>query len=179
LSSYQVNLTTFNYNSQDSKVIFHEVRFKCNSSLVQNFSFVAFNDSNGDSRLNWTMMLPADYQKVTIAYRLAIPDMNTQFFDAKIQGNIDTCKASKGVIGSFFTKMMHKGLAKYSNYRFVCPVTKGIYFAHNFMVDDSFLPPNLLGLQFKFVLYSSTKAKLAKGKTFVEGFSMQITGIVI
>ena len=96
--------------------------------------------------------------------------MKTQEYDfVLLKGEMDTCKASKGIMGNFITKLIAQHLEQYSNYRFLCPQKKGFLYAYNFpMVTDKDLPTYLLPFRGKFAISGTFKAQVTKGKKLVE-----------
>ena len=103
---------------------------------------------------------------------------NLQEFDRLLfKGEIDVCKASKGIIGNFITSFLARNLQKHSNYQFGCPQKKEFIYAYDFpMSTDDDLPVYLLPLRGKFLVSGRFKGKVANSKQVLSLGSVEIYG---
>jgi len=162
---------------QNAKIVFYDIKYTSNPSLIANMTASVFNDSNGDSRINYTTTLLVDLARNLVIFSIAPPE--NQNPNNVVQGNFDPCKVSKGVLGGFVVKMIQDSLDKYSNYKFGCGMKKGIYYGANFNVDDSMMPLHFFGQKLRFVADFNIKAKTTKQKSFVQVFALKVNGIVV
>jgi len=164
---------------QNAKIVFYDIKFTSNPSLIANMTASVFNNSDGDSKANFSSTILVDFMKALILYRITPPNFNEQDTNNIIQGSFDPCKVSKGVFGGFIIKMLQQSMEKYSNYRFGCGLKKGFYYTANFNLDDSLLPLHIFGQQLKFVGDFNVKVKTTKQKSMVEAFTIKVTGIAV
>lgn len=155
------------------------VQSNINPIYTSNFSFVTFNDSQGESRFNMSGYQKCDLLKVIVSGELVGKSNTTsKDYDQKLLNiNVDTCKASKGIFGNFLVRMIADNLEKHSNYRFACPQKKNFFYATNFpVVDDKFFPSQLFRVQQFFRASFIFKGKLPNVKSLVHIFSVSIDG---
>lgn len=157
----------------------HSVQFNANPTYIANLSIAVFNDTEGVSRVNFTLMQIVDFVKVYVSISLlgASDEKSNDYNQQILKGNIDTCSVSKGTMGNFIIKMIADSIKKYSNYRFACPQVKGFYHAHNFNVSaDEHVPYYLIGRGGKFKFSATVKAKIANVKSAANIMSVEFYG---
>lgn len=63
------------------------------------------------------------------------------------KGNVDGCNISKRILGNVAIKLVAVNLEKYSNYKFICPQSKGLYYARNFPLMDAEIVKIMSGIR--------------------------------
>jgi Protein of unknown function (DUF1091) len=118
---------------------------------VSNVSAAVFNDSDFVSRVNISMLLKVDLQEIIVSVVFKNRVGNSKEYNHHVLSiQTNTCRVEKGVLGNFIIKALAENLRNYSNYKFVCPLKKGFYYARNFptiQLDElplSFLRSKLL-----------------------------------
>lgn len=174
---FQLNLLFI--TSQFGKMYYDAAQFNINPIYASNFSFVTFNDSQGDSRFNMSGYQTCDLLKVMNSGELVgKSNAASKDYDRKLlKINLNTCNVSKGLFGNFIIRMISDNLEKHSNYRFVCPQKKNFYYAINFpVVDDKYFPTQLLGHSFYWRVSFIFKGKVPNVRSLVHLFSIRLDG---
>lgn len=157
---------------------FQSAKANHNPTYVSNCDVAVFNDSNHDSRLNFTFTLKKNVARMLVFISLkGQTGFNDKNFENEIfKGTIDSCSISKGMIEAIAMKAVYGHIEKYSNIAFECPQKAGDYQAYNFpMMEDNIFPTFITSMflgrvnaQFVF------KGKLLKNKPMVSLFTFDI-----
>ena len=132
---------------------------------MQNLSFVAFNDSEGKSRMNMTFTLLTELEKATVSFdfREKSHESLSYFDNTVMTSRVDSCKMGQGVLGNLFVKILMVNIEKFSNLLITCPFKKGFYYIYNLpSIDDSFYPPFVQKTYRPWLLNIVIKSKVAR-----------------
>ena len=151
-----------------------------NTNLLENFTAYIFNDTiRRDPRLNISVTTLTEFQKILLYIEVTgKSDERRRDYDRMLfKGEIDSCKASKGIIGNFLTKLMIDTISNYSNFRFTCPLEKKVFYVNSFpLPTEKDLPIFLIPLRGKFLCTVRLKVKLGKGKSLVPLITLNVYG---
>lgn len=161
---------------QRSAVILHSVQSSFNAAYVSELIAVAFNDSQGVSRLNFSANQLVDFKKMIISISLTGQSGKSDDFDKLLlKGSVDACHVAKGTFGNFIIRLFASNLHKFSNFKFVCPQAKGFYFVNGLpMVEDSFLPSSIRIVSGPAEVCVIVKAKLQNVKPLVHALTLKL-----
>lgn len=163
---------------QNAAIYFHSVNFIANPIYITNMSFVVFNDTDGASRLNLTLLLTIDIPKVISYFTLSVKyDPNDQDYKRVVlKTSANHCKVGEGVLGNFLIKIVVKALENHSNFTYACPQRKGFYHLTNFKAPNINVPHYLIGFNGNFELIITLKGKLASSKPLFQAVTMKLYG---
>jgi len=162
--------------------MYHSVKSTFNPAVLNNFSMIVFNDSDGLSRSNLTVTFARDLANTVGSFAITLKNMDNETinFPNILKGNFDACKIQKGQIGHFVVKMIKDKIQDFSNYSFECPQMKGKYYADNFPIMGMeylpYFPRSLLGARLNFEFVAVAKAKILKAKSLTFMLKMHLHG---
>ena len=164
---------------QKCDVVYFNCHESVNTAYISDFKARIFNDSEGFPRINMSGNLLVDMQKVSIIFWLkGKTDQRVREYDrVYVSANIDTCKASQGVIANFIASNVLRYLKDYTNILLQCPFKRGFYYVKNFpMMTDRDLPKYNLPKIGHFVFKSIINGRPVNGKKGVHLWSSEIFG---
>lgn len=140
---------------------------------------MAFNDSDGNSFLNFTGKIFKDLKKVLLTFEVKVKsDQSATYDKVKLRSHVDTCK--KINFGNYILKFIMMNLDKYSNIKIEqCPITAGHYYAHNFpapSVSMTLIPAFLNSKSTQWKLTFVLKAKTSKTEPVANVIVVNIRG---
>lgn len=151
--------------------------FVFNPTYISNLTFVVFNDTDGISKANLSVNQSVDFLRGYAEVQLLgkenqnYRDFNKVYF----KGLIESCKVGKGVFGNFFIKLLADSIEEKSNFQFVCPQMKNVYYLNYFHIPDTpYLPPSMLGRTGEFLLSVTARAKIVDIKSIVNIFNVKV-----
>lgn len=156
------------------------MEYNSNPETQRDFFACIFNDSNNVVHFNFSSYLLPDVLKSSTVFSLKVKTSdNSKDYDRTIlSGSIDTCKVSKGVIGNFIVRLLLDKLAEHSNFRFVCPQSKGYYYVRSMPFDPSYVPGFLTANDVNWKLNAMVKLKTAPKQQFVNSFNLKFYGTI-
>lgn len=154
------------------------MQYNADPSTQKDFSANVFNGSDNLPRFNLSTELLTDVIKSSTIFSFkSKSSRNVKDFDRTLlSGTIDTCKVSKGVIGNFIVRMIVDQLGKSSNFRFICPQSKGYYYVRNLGFDVGFFPSFLIANNLQWEMNLLVRLKTPTSKRFVNTFNLKIIG---
>lgn len=138
---------------------------------MSNLSVAVFNDSQGDSRLNFSAEQLIDFRTFTVSTTITKESVrgSNRYDQLYFQGNVDACKVAKGIFGNFLIRIFASQLENYSNFKFVCPQLTGFYFVHDLPMiplPDYLIPLSARGVG-RFEVSAIVKARISNVRSMV------------
>lgn len=176
------SIQTF-FLSKFGKILILTSQVASNPQFISELQIETFKSGDGNNRMNMSFNVLKDIKKA-IAYITIKSQTNKKQndYDREVfKGQIDFCKASQGIVGNFFTKMLSDGLGEHSNYQFMCATKARFYHFSNFpLVNEnafpSFMPKELYG---RFVIFTKVQGKMSNNKPFVMLITINMFGELV
>ena len=147
---------------------------------MKNLSFVAFNDSKGVSRTNFTIAFLFDIEKLVINFILKAKanEVLKEYDLLLLRGSIDTCKASQGNVGNYLMRFLMENFKNHGNVPLTCPHPKGFYYLCNLPTpEESKIPGFFPHTKGQWEITFVAKARSLKSAKLAQIFSFKIRGI--
>lgn len=119
------------------KMFFHSVKFTTFPNYTSEGYAVIFNDSSGTSLVNTSVTLNKDISslKLLVAINYKLP--GDRSYDRELlKTSVDACRYDIGFASNFLIKYVLENLKNNTNYEFVCPVQKNVYFFKNCPIES-------------------------------------------
>lgn len=149
-----------------------------NPLTQKDFSVAIFNDSDNIPRFNFSSELLTDVIKSSALMSMKVKSSNNvkEYDKTVLNGQVDTCKVSRGVIGNFIVRMLVDQLKDHSNFKFVCPQDKGFYYVRNLPIDLKNLPSFLTGNNVQWEISIIARIKTPASRRLVNTFNLKFYG---
>lgn len=143
-----------------------------------NLSLILFNDTNGDSLLNYSATTFVDMLKVssTFSFSLQKNEEDLEYQNRVLRSTIDLCRLRTGATGNFVAKMLMENFHKCADFTLQCPMKAGPYNLLNFNVSDAFIPSYLILGDINFMIDMHVKVKIPNVKSLVNFYSLRFYG---
>jgi Protein of unknown function (DUF1091) len=170
-----------------AKIYFHSVELIANPFFTSDPMVMAFNDSEGISKVNMSISLNKDLQTLKSLVVLKVKLGEDRSYDKEIlQTTIDSCKIDKGAFSNFIVKFVMENLRNHTNYSFKCPQLKAQLYGTNINVDGivRYIPRQFmmlagkLQIRWKFTASGKTRTS-TKSKNLVEVFKVTFVGSLV
>lgn len=170
-----------------ARMYFHSVELIANPFFGTDPMIVAFNDSEGISKVNMSLSLNKDLQTLKILLSLKVKLGEDRSYDKEIlQTTIDTCKMDKGAFSNFVVKFVMENLRNHTNYSFKCPQLKTQLYGTDISVDAivKYIPRQFmmltrkLQIRWKLTAFGKTRTS-TKSKNLVQVFKVTFVGSLV
>jgi Protein of unknown function (DUF1091) len=138
--------------------------YTCNPDVFEHCSFKVYNDSNGLSRSNISVLLKKELIGMLISYSIKLKTNSREYDFLFNQGTADVCNVGRGVIGNMLIKYFRDVVTnETSNYEFKCPQPPGFLYFNNIPTMDVRHIPRMTSRQeWEFTCVLRTKTKGSK-----------------
>lgn len=158
------------------QIYYHDVVFNNNAELVTG-SVSVFNDSEGVSRLNATMLVKKEMKSLVINYEVRLRTISREYDFVFNKATIDFCNVARGVMGSMFIKYLKENSNENTtNCDFTCPFPAKTLYWRNFPIILPKYLPRGFGSKHDFEFVCNVKTKFNGTKKLVQFGSLKTTG---
>ena len=120
--------------------------------------------------LNYNVTFLTDIltEQLRVKVSLKRDDNDDKFLMVVLNTPINSCKISKGVLATFFTRVLAENLFKSINHEHTCPFKKNDpHIFTDFAITDKFLPSSIIERKFKIEVKIFGIIKERKGWTYL------------
>ncbi|KAL5290826.1 hypothetical protein ACFFRR_010298 [Megaselia abdita] len=160
-------LATYSFAWRSFEVILSRVEYKGNKDFVD--LKMEIQNNTGDTALNAHINVLNSIDDIILKFEVLM-EATEGNFTSVLKRNVHFCKFLKSHSIDPVLRIIYEDIIKYGNLMKTCPIKKGIFYLHDYRIDEEMLPSYVPEANFNIVieLYFPNEVKLATVK--IHGF---------